>query len=75
VAVDNKDGMLRVVVRDRGRGFERELVENTSRSINDRFGLFSIRERMEYLGGSMTIESSPQYGSIVTITLPMETSM
>lgn len=35
------------------------------------FGLFSIRERAESLGGSLTVDSKPGHGTRVTITLPL----
>ena len=35
------------------------------------FGLFSIRERAEPLGGSLAVDSSPGHGTRVTLTLPL----
>jgi len=52
-------------VSDRGRGFDpRELGETTG------FGLFSIRERIELLGGRMRIRSAKGEGSTFHIVVP-----
>ncbi|MFP4550749.1 MAG: response regulator [Spirochaetales bacterium] len=52
-------------VRDEGRGW----VEAIDRG-DDSFGLFSIRERAEHLGGSMEITSSPESGFLVRVQVP-----
>jgi signal transduction histidine kinase len=36
------------------------------------FGLFSIRERLELLGGGLDIKSSPDSGSRFTLWVPLE---
>ncbi len=52
-------------VSDRGRGFDpRELRETAG------FGLLSIRERIELLGGRMTIRSAKGEGSTFRIVVP-----
>jgi signal transduction histidine kinase len=52
-------------VSDRGRGFDpRELRETPG------LGLFSIRERVELLGGRMTIRSSKGRGTTFHIVVP-----
>ncbi len=52
-------------VSDRGRGFDpREVREAPG------FGLFSIRERVEMLGGRMKIKSAPGRGSTFYVVVP-----
>jgi signal transduction histidine kinase/CheY-like chemotaxis protein len=60
-------GHLRVEVADAGIGFDR-----TSRAETavDRFGLLSIRERLEQLGGEFALETARGRGVSVTLTLP-----
>jgi two-component sensor histidine kinase len=54
---------LRVVVADRGRGFHRDRVGRSS------FGLaLSMENRMDAVGGSAQIDSSPGAGTRVTLT-------
>ncbi len=37
------------------------------------FGLFSIRERMRYIGGEMKFVSAPSDGTVVSLYVPLET--
>jgi PAS domain S-box-containing protein len=64
-------GWLRVSVADNGRGFEsEEALSNPEKK--GRFGLFSIRERMNLLGGSLSVASSSGEGSKITLLVPLE---
>lgn len=60
---------VRVVVIDEGVGFD-----PASRPSDDGeaggFGLFSVQERLQLLGGTMTIDSQPGRGTRVTLTVP-----
>jgi signal transduction histidine kinase len=60
---------LRVEVVDDGSGFEEEAL-HTAESLGDHFGLFSIREQIQSLGGETEIDSSPGKGTRVTLRLP-----
>ncbi len=59
-------------VRDDGKGFEVDEREQTVH--NKSLGLFSIRERMRYIGGTCRIESSPGHGATITLTAPIVAS-
>jgi PAS domain S-box-containing protein len=59
---------FQIIVEDRGKGFD--LAEQTGLVENGHFGLFSVRERLEYLGGNVKIRSTPGKGTRVTITVP-----
>jgi PAS domain S-box-containing protein len=52
-------------VSDRGRGFDPQELRKTTG-----FGLLSIRERVELLGGRMKIRSAPGRGSTFLIVVP-----
>ena len=56
---------LRLQVHDDGRGFDLAAAAETATStkLASKFGLFSIRERMNALGGSFAIESAPSQGT------------
>lgn len=61
---------VQIVVRDEGCGF----ATNTSvlaEKTNKGFGLFSIRERLEGLGGHMEIQSEVGRGTTVILTAPI----
>jgi signal transduction histidine kinase len=57
------DGHLRIEVRDEGRGFS---LGTTSAS-----GLQGLRDRVEALGGRLTVDSSPGAGTRLVATLKM----
>jgi CheY-like chemotaxis protein len=54
-------------VSDRGRGFDPQALKETHG-----FGLFSLRERVELLGGRMRIKSALGRGSTFRIVMPNE---
>ncbi|MCU0758528.1 MAG: MASE1 domain-containing protein [Steroidobacteraceae bacterium] len=66
-----EDGQIVVEVEDRGAGFEPGTLEALPAQRGG-FGLFSVRERVGMLHGSMRIRSSPGSGTLVTLTLPMQ---
>jgi signal transduction histidine kinase len=63
------DHKLQIRIGDRGKGFSST---DQLRNVGPRhFGLFSIRERLEYLGGTFKIRSAPLKGTTVTLTVPL----
>lgn len=66
------DGVLRIEVRDDGKGFDPSFGDAADGgSATARFGLFSIQERMKALGGWFTIDSTPDKGTVAAMTLPL----
>jgi signal transduction histidine kinase len=65
LTLDLHGGSLRGVVRDDGEGFDVEAVMGENHGI----GLTSMRERMELLGGSLTVTSSRRGGTTVEATV------
>ncbi len=59
------NGHLWLCVSDKGRGFDPQELGKTVG-----FGLLSVRERIELLGGRMRIRSAPGKGSIFVISVP-----
>jgi PAS domain S-box-containing protein len=76
VRVRRVDGAIRVVVEDDGCGLPvtKSPVEppGNGASHGGGFGLFSIRTRLEYLGGGIALESKPGDGLRVTLTAPLD---
>ena len=62
---------LEVLVQDAGHGFQPAL-ESTDYTNPGRFGLFSIRERAEALGGHFHIESAPGQGTQAILVFPLQ---
>ena len=76
VTLRREDRTIRLVVQDQGRGFDvghgpQAILSHPGRG---GFGLFSIRERLAHLGGSLDVQSEPGSGTTVTLTatLPVE---
>ncbi|MFO7910975.1 MAG: PAS domain S-box protein [Desulfotignum sp.] len=70
MSCDEEQKQLRVTVSDQGAGFDPGAVlknEGTG------FGLFSIHERLQLMGGSIRIESSPGNGASLSLIVPFET--
>jgi signal transduction histidine kinase len=64
VVATARDSRVRLVVDDDGRGFDPSVP-------SDRLGLAGIRERVELLGGSLRVESSPGGGTAVVVDLEL----
>ncbi|MCP5144975.1 MAG: sensor histidine kinase [Gammaproteobacteria bacterium] len=60
-----------VSVTDNGIGFEATRSPSVSRS-GERFGLFNVRNRIEYFGGTVLVQSLPGAGTTVKFSLPVD---
>lgn len=69
VNLEQGETRLRVTVKDDGGGFT---PGELGRSDLPRFGLSTMRERAESLGGAFHLESSPGAGTRVTVELPTQ---
>ena len=65
-----QEGLLQVVVRDQGRGFD-QMQHGSSKKIDGSFGLFSIKERLGLVGGLVKITSRFGEGTTVELTVPV----
>jgi signal transduction histidine kinase len=63
------EGELAIVVSDDGAGFN-PAEPKQGRAMATGFGLFSIRERLEVLGGRMEVDATVGRGTRVTISAP-----
>lgn len=68
VYISNTKDDLRIVVQDDGVGFDPTEI-GPHPSGRGGFGLFNIRERLEYLGGNVKIESRRKNGARITMTV------
>ena len=66
VRVTESDSTTTFVVEDDGHGFD----QGDSPFDHDGFGLFTMRDRMALLNGSLTIDSAPGRGTRVTASVP-----
>lgn len=68
------DGVVCCRVNDNGHGFDPATSGLKNRD-SPSFGLFSIQERMQTLGGEFTLESAPGKGTKATLKLPVKTDL
>ncbi|HEV7484375.1 MAG TPA: GAF domain-containing sensor histidine kinase [Thermoanaerobaculia bacterium] len=68
VDVHRRDGKLQLAVTDNGIGFSQGA---PSRGVFPRFGLSTMRERAESIGGTFEIESTPGGGTSVRVEIPL----
>jgi CheY-like chemotaxis protein len=70
VEIGHEGGRVQVSVIDEGPGFDPAKPDD-GRDVPRAFGLFSIRERLEALGGVLEIDSRPGEGARVTVLAPL----
>ena len=72
VSVTSDGESLTIEVSDGGHGFDPATLPNgqPGHGGSSQFGLFSIRERMEALGGRFDLKSAPQRGTRAFLILP-----
>jgi two-component system nitrate/nitrite sensor histidine kinase NarX len=66
VRITESDSATTFVVEDNGHGFD----PGDSLIDRDRFGLYTMRERMDLLGGSLAVDSAPGRGTRVIADVP-----
>ena len=66
VTLEIAERLVRLEVADDGVGFDRAEVRRSS----GRFGLTSMRERAEALGGVLRVETEPGMGTVVRLEVP-----
>lgn len=65
------DGLLKIVVTDKGKGFnDKEIFSEAGKK--NHLGLFSIQERLKLFGGDLKVDSGAGLGTTVTISLPTD---
>lgn len=69
LAIAREGATLKVTVKDHGVGFN--LSPAGPKGPGNGFGLFNICQRIEYLGGELTVASQPGTGTIATIQAPL----
>ncbi|MGE5798872.1 MAG: sensor histidine kinase, partial [Syntrophaceae bacterium] len=69
IAISMENGHFRVTVTDDGVGVDPRKMPG-SPTVEGGFGLYSLRERLIAVNGSLQITSSPVSGTVVTASLP-----
>jgi signal transduction histidine kinase len=68
VEVTRRGDQVRIVVSDEGAGFD--VTQLKASTLAHGFGLSSVRERLELMGGMLEIDAGPGRGTRITITVP-----
>ncbi len=71
VSIRKLDANIHVCIEDDGVGFDSAEIKSKVAE-SDKFGLFSIRERLEQLGGHVEIDSKSGEGSRIIMTAPLK---
>ena len=72
VTLSGSHGNVAVFVADQGKGFSKDIIDSSPEKPG--FGLISIRERADRIGGHLKIESEPGQGSSFLLVLPVKTT-
>ncbi len=64
VKLSAKENRLEIEIKDNGIGFDPQNIPA------GHYGLLGLRERIRLTGGSLTLDSAPQKGTILTIEIP-----
>jgi two-component system, chemotaxis family, sensor kinase Cph1 len=70
VVLEVKDGQVRLIVEDNGRGFPAEDCHAPG-AAKRRFGLHGMRERLALVHGKLDVESSPATGTTIFVSIPL----
>lgn len=66
------DEWATITVTDRGRGFDPDILLENDRDHPGKFGLFNVQERVEAIGGHLSLISGDGRGTTVTLTVPID---
>ncbi len=71
VRIVKNHNQISVIIEDNGIGIKTSKL-NSSKKGRVGFGLFNIKERLEYLDGNLNIQSTPKKGTCVTMSIPLK---
>jgi signal transduction histidine kinase len=71
VSLSRENNSIRIHVRDDGMGFDTSKL-NIHNGSTCGFGLFSIRERLDLLGGRLELQSEAGHGTAISIIAPLK---
>jgi PAS domain S-box-containing protein len=70
VTIEKLENSVQITCKDDGLGFTPPKGGAAVQDAKGGFGLFNIKERLEYLGGGMKLQSAPGHGTLITLSLP-----
>ena len=70
VTISRRGSDIQIAVKDNGVGFNIDQMDQANSTYSG-FGLLNIRERLNFLGGTLYIESAQKKGTRIVMTLPL----
>ena len=70
VILQTSESGVRAIVEDDGKGFDPDQLLRLP-AVGRRLGLLGMQERIALVGGTLTVESSPGYGTTVYARVPL----
>lgn len=71
ISIQRLNEHINIEIEDDGAGFDLDKVASTAAE-ETKFGLFSIRQRLEQLGGQFNIDTKPGSGTRIAMTAPLK---
>lgn len=72
VVLEKTKTSVAIIIEDDGKGFDLETDESgKERTTAQKLGLLGMQERLELVGGTLTIESVPQQGTTIFARVPL----
>ena len=72
IVINRTENNIKIVLKDDGIGFDTSVLDRTKTTKASGFGLFSISERLEQMGGKLEINSIKDKGTTITLWAPLE---
>lgn len=69
VIIQRRDGVVRMTIKDNGKGFQNEQLLHTDK--RKHLGLLGMRERLEMIGGNFTVTSASGNGTTILAQVPL----
>ncbi|MBI5602887.1 MAG: PAS domain S-box protein [Deltaproteobacteria bacterium] len=70
VGLQKVDGAMELIIRDNGDGFDPETL-SSKKNLKKGLGFFSMKKRVEFSGGSISIESTKGKGVVIRALWPL----
>lgn len=75
VSLKQIESELIITVKDEGKGFDTKIAEARSSNLDSGRGFFNMYERTEYVNGNLEIQSEPDQGTTVRLTVPVRNTV
>ena len=68
VSLEKVDGRILLKIHDNGKGITRKTIDNVQS-----WGIIGMRERAQFMGGELTLSTSRNGGTLVSLNVPIQT--